>query len=84
MKHPIKVEKYSGTLRELARDILNMRYDSLAELYRYLSEELLIDAKHDENLGHKKVSELLKKLAEDNVNSKEDADFLWEICEPYM
>jgi hypothetical protein len=84
MKHPTKVEKYSGTNRELARDIINMRYDSLAEFFEYLSEELLMDAKNDESLGHKDVTNKLKKLAEDNSKSKEDALSLWKICEKHM
>jgi hypothetical protein len=84
MKHTKKVEKYSGTLKELARDILNMRYDSLAELYKYLSEGLSADAEHDKILGHKQVSRLLKKLSENNLKSEEYARTLWKICKPYM
>jgi hypothetical protein len=84
MKHSAKVEKYSGTLRELARDIVNMRYDSFAEFYKYISEELLIDAKHDENLGHKKVSAKLKTISEKNSKLEKEILSLWEICERYM
>lgn len=84
MKHSKNVEKYPGTLRELARDIVNMRYDSFAELYKYISEELLTDSGHDKTLGHEDVSRLLKKIAEDNSINKEDAESLWKICKKYM
>jgi hypothetical protein len=31
MNHPLRVEKYQGSLADLARDISNMRYDSISE-----------------------------------------------------
>lgn len=31
MKHPTEIEKYNGTKKQLARNITNLRDDSLAE-----------------------------------------------------
>ena len=37
MRHPDKIEKYNGTIDELAKDITNLRYDILAQLLDKLS-----------------------------------------------
>lgn len=84
MKHPINVEKYSGTPRELVEDICNLRYDSLEDFFKYAAEKFEKDSKNDLMLGHPKVSEKLRLLSIKMDESKEIVKSLWEICEKYI
>lgn len=84
MKHPDKVEKYNGTLEELAKAVGNMKYDKTAEFIERLADELLRQAKGDYEKGRTKLAYRLRKTATRLYNSKKDMDKVWEICEPYM
>jgi len=84
MKHPTKVEKYSGSLEELARDIVNMRYDSLAELLGYIEKNLIEDYRNDMKRGREQLSNKLKKAAVEIFFAKGIIDSAWKICKEHM
>jgi iron-sulfur cluster repair protein YtfE (RIC family) len=84
MKHPIRVERYDGTDKELVRDITNRRYDSLEEFYKLLSKKYSSDARKDMESGHPLVSLRLKIIAEYHEKIREEFSSLWKICEKYM
>ncbi|MCK9595770.1 hypothetical protein M0R19_01125 [Candidatus Pacearchaeota archaeon] len=84
MKHLKSVEKYSGTLEELAKDIINMRYDSVAEFFEYLSEKLIADSINDYHRGRKQLSNKLLSASEKMLGAKEIMDSIWKICKEHM
>lgn len=71
------LDKYTGNLKELAEDIGNLHYESLAEFLLHLSWKLNTDADKDYNAGRVKLSHKLG----DASNSINKA---WKISEPYM
>ena len=84
MNHLMQVKNYSGNLKELAEEIGNMRYDTLEEFYKILSDKFNSDSRHDAILGHQQVSSKLKKIVEYHQMIQEEFSSLWKICEKYM
>ena len=56
MTHLENVEKYDGTLEELAVDVANLRYDKIGEFIRHLSNEILNQSLNDKSKGRPKLS----------------------------
>lgn len=65
MNHPKTIEKYAGSLKQLSRDIVNLEYDALVELFITLKEDFGIDAINDKKINHPQVSGYLKGISED-------------------
>jgi len=84
MRHPDKIEKYNGTIDELAKDITNLRYDILAQLLDKLSHNLLIDAQNDFDKGRKQLYEQLYKSSLFTSNACLTINDAWKICKKYM
>ena len=70
MTHLENVEKYDGTLEELAVDVANLRYDKIGEFIRHLSNEILNQSLNDKSNCLYTSSGYLR--------------LVWDICEPYM
>lgn len=84
MKHPKKVERYSGNLAELAIDMESMSYDSLAEFLGYLGDELARQAKADRARGRPKLASELEASAVNTYEARQRISNAWNICEPHM
>jgi hypothetical protein len=84
MKHPTEIINYNGTMEELARDIANLRYDSLSELLNKLASELSVDQKKDFNSERYQVSSLLYDLSVVINDGKKITDKLWKICKNFI
>ncbi len=84
MKHRDNIEKYNGSLKELATDIGNLKYDALANFLKLLSDKLAYDSTKDDERGRQKLA---KELFDSSVNIKAAAnniDVAWDISEKYM
>lgn len=57
MKHPLSVEKYDGSLAELAKEISLLRYDAMDKFFKDLSCELMIQANNDYDKGRTKLAQ---------------------------
>jgi hypothetical protein len=84
MKHPTKIKNYPYSLRDLAREIASLRYDSLRDFYQHLAYCLEKDSAADMCRGRTHLAGLLKKLSENNKTSQELAGKIWKLCKPYM
>lgn len=84
MVHKTKVEKYNGTLQELAEDICNMRYDALAEFFKQLSVKLEKDSEADYNRNRFKLSLELFNAYSNLFISYKSIDRAWKICKKHM
>ena len=84
MQHKEVVEKYDGSLEELANDIGNLRYDSLAEFLRHLSNKIHADSCNDFENCRFKLAQELKQCSYYIGLSKTYINEAWKISEPYM
>jgi hypothetical protein len=84
MKHPKRIERYSGNLAELAIDVGGLSYDSLAEFLGYLGEDLSRQAKADKGKGRPKLSSELEASAVNTYEARQRIINAWKICEPRM
>lgn len=84
MVHREEIEKYSGTLVELASELGDLRYDALAVFLRALSEKLEQDAAADFDRGRIKLSSALRPSATSVESAASEIERAWSICAPYM
>lgn len=84
MEHKKTVEKYDGSLKELAEDIGDLHYEVLNEFLGHLRDKLYKDSAKDKEAGRKKLAKALKKAA-NSINDSQDGIFeAWLISKPYM
>ena len=83
-QHKTEVEKYNGSLEELARDLGNLRYDTLAEFLKNLSLKIKVDGEKDGGRGRNKLAKVLKNSSEKLEESAKDINEAWRISESYM
>jgi hypothetical protein len=84
MKHPTRVERYPGTLSELAEEIGNLRYDALTELLQALATKIERDGKADAGRGRVRLAESLHRASEHLMNASHDMEIAWHISKPHM
>ena len=80
-KHPI--ENYNETLKELARDIVNLRYDALEDLLLELSKCLLEDADKDESKNRIKLASLLQSASRNIMSATMDIAQAWRLSKKF-
>lgn len=83
-KHPILVEKYPGSLEDLALDLKNMRYDKLAEFLGHLAKHVEVEADNDAANGKIKLPLRLYATSKHLYDAQEEIDSAWKISKPYM
>src|SRR5207245_2651372 len=84
MVHRENIERYPGSLRELAEEIGNLRYDALAEFLHQLAAKLEADAAGDQRRGRPKLAVALGASAEGVAAAAAHIEQAWRICEPHM
>jgi hypothetical protein len=84
MIHRQDVERYPGSLVELAEDLGNLRYDALAEFLHALSKKLRVDGDADEARGRPKLARGLHEAGTALGESAKKIEEAWTICEPPM
>jgi hypothetical protein len=84
MKHTDNVKNYPGSLADLARDVGNMRYDSVAEFLQSLGDDFMRQAEADRARGREKLASQLEATANELYHAKDKMQSTWKICEPYM
>ena len=84
MTHHEKPKNYPNSLQDLAEEIGDLRYDSLALFLDFLSEKMKKDAEKDLASNRVKLAKNLFATAEKLHEAKIEIDTAWEICEPYM
>ena len=84
MKHPRWIKNYENNFAQLAEEIGDLRYDSLAELLQLLSQKIEQDGINDHQGGRVQLAASLKKASVDLLNSAASIEVAWRISEPYM
>ena len=84
MIHKEVVEKYDGTMVQLAEDIGNLRYDALAEFLKLLAAKIEKDGDKDKARGREKLASELHSCAHDLRLGKIAINKAWEISKSFM
>jgi len=82
-KHKKKLSNYTGSFEQLANELGDLTYDSLAIFLKELSIKLSKDGDADFSRGRQKLSKNLKEAANNLFISSDFIDKAWNICEPY-
>lgn len=83
-KHKRFVEKYNGSLQELAIDIGDLHYEALSELLGSLKTKLNADGNKDYQGGRKKLALALYRTAEAIEEAEKQILEAWKISKPFM
>lgn len=84
MIHASTLEKYPGSLAELANDLGDLRYDALAEFLAHLSQKLTEDGNQDQERGRPQLAHRLIHSGNLLQASSKEIQKAWIICAPYM
>jgi hypothetical protein len=84
MVHREEVERYPGTLAQLASDIGDLRYDALAIFLRALAAKLSSDANADAQRGRPQLARTLRGGASALGEAAAEVERAWAICAQHM
>ncbi len=83
-KHNKYLEQYSNGFENIAIELGDLRYDSLAEFLELLSLKLHKDSLADKGRNRIKLSTELLEASKRLKEASENIDSAWTICKPYM
>ena len=81
--HAVAVERYPGTLADLATEVGRLRYDAGAHFLRALAAELAREAEGDRGRGRPKLAARLDALSADVAKAAHDLTAIWRLCKPH-
>jgi hypothetical protein len=84
MIHWEDIERYPGTLAELAGEVGDLRYDALASFLRSLAAKLESDGNADAGRGRPKLAASLRGGAARVMEAAAEIERAWSICAPHM
>jgi hypothetical protein len=84
MVHREDVERYPGTLAQLACEVGDLRYDALAAFLHALAAKLDEDGNADAGRGRHKLAAALHAASASVTASAIDVELAWSICAPRM
>lgn len=84
MQHANHVERYPGTLAELATELGDLRYDALVAFLTALAAKLEADSLKDAARGRQKLAAQLQAAAVGVSSAAEHIAKAWQICAPHM
>jgi hypothetical protein len=84
MKHTHTLKNHQGSPEQLAEEIGDLFYDSLADLLHLLSEKLQKDANADLARQRFKLGGHLKECSLHLERASHEIQQAWQICEPHV
>ena len=84
MPHANHVERYPGTLAELATELGDLRYDALVIFLTELAAKLEADSLKDAARGRQKLAAKLLAASGEVSDAAEHIAKAWSICAPHM
>lgn len=79
MEHKTTIDKYDGELKELARDIADLRYDALSDFFKELENCIRFDSTKDWNVGRSQLSNSLHDTALKLWYVSDNFRYMWEV-----
>ncbi len=83
-KHKRVIEKYNGSLQQLATDIGDLYYEALSFLLQEFTIKLNTDGNKDLDGGRKKLAMALYRAAEAIEEAEKHISEAWKISKPFM
>jgi len=83
-KHKRVIEKYDGSLQQLAIDIGDLHYEALSLLLQEFTIKLNADGNKDLDGGRKKLAMALYRAAEAIEEAEKHISEAWKISKPFM
>lgn len=83
MKHTTTVRDFNGTSAQLAQEMGDLYYDSLAELLTLLAQQIAADSEADLQRGRPKLAGELNGCAEHLQAAARHIQSAWTICAPH-
>ncbi len=83
MIHKSDIENYAGTMKDLAEEIGNLKYDALSKFLSLLADKIETDGDKDKSRNRVKLAKNLHNCSNKLRESKLEIDEAWIICEPY-
>jgi hypothetical protein len=84
MAHLVDVDRYPGTLTQLAGEVADLRYDALVVFLRSLAARLESDANADADRGRPRLARRLHATARKMMAAATEVEKAWSICAPRM
>lgn len=84
MSHASHIERYPGTLAELATELGELRYGALEAFLTELAAKLEADSLADSNRGRRQLAAILQAASVEVASAAEHIAKAWRICEPHM
>ena len=84
MVHREQLERYPGTLDELAGEVSDLRYDALAAFFQALAAKLTTDAVADQARGRPRLAAALRGGASAIATAAAHIEKAWAISSPHM
>jgi hypothetical protein len=84
MVHREDVERYPGTLAQLAGEVGDLRYDALAAFLHALAAKLDADGSADVGRGRHKLAAALHAASGSVTAAAAEVELAWSICGPRM
>jgi hypothetical protein len=82
--HRDDIERYPGTLAELAGELGDLRYDALARFLAALAAKLAADAAADASRGRPRLSAALRAGAAAVSAAAAEVEQAWAVAAPHM
>ena len=82
--HTNFIVKYNGTMVDLAKDVANLRYDTLANFLLDLRTEIVAQAHIDSNEGRAILARQLTELQHYLLKAHTATELAWKISKLYM
>ena len=83
MQHKTDVD-YKNGLKDIAKDLADLRYDSLRDFLEHFADKVEMDAVADHGRGRTKLSSSLHKTAKALEKAKDHMAEAWRLSKPYM
>ena len=83
MIHKNSIEKYAGTMEELAEEIGDLKYNALSEFLELLADKIQLDGTKDNSRNRLKLAKHLHDCSDQLRQAQLSIDKAWVICEPY-
>lgn len=84
MVHREDIERYPGTLAQLAGEVGGLRYDALADFLHALAAKLRADGDADAGRGRPKLAAVLQAASMSVAAAATQIERAWSICAPRM
>ena len=83
-KHTDHIKSYPGSHKELAENLGDLYYDSLADFLQQLSEKMKQDGDADNRRGRPELAAELLACSQHLQEAAKHIDTAWAICRPYI